>query len=83
MGDFQDVCPQCGFTHPPIALGQKCPLVKDKTSSGEIIDSSQFLIQMKNVVVSKIQVNKIKNSKKVFSAIIVEVTKFLDQYKEG
>ena len=78
-----DTCSQCGFIHPPIVSGSKCPLAKDKTSDGEIIDCSQFLTQIKNVIVSKIQSKNIKDSKKVFSAIIVETVKFLDQYKEG
>lgn len=78
-----ETCSQCGLIHPAITSGQKCPLARDKNSNGEIIDCSQFLIQMKNIVVSKIQTKKIKDSKKVFSAIIVETTKFLDQYKEG
>jgi hypothetical protein len=78
-----DVCPQCGFIHPPVASGLKCPLAKDKTSSGEVIDSSQFLTQMKNIVVSKIQAKKIKDPKKVFTDVIIETVKFLDQYKEG
>jgi len=76
-------CTECGLIHPLIASGSKCPLAKDKNSDGDIIDSSQFLAQMKNIIVSKIQTKKIKDSKKVFSAIIVETVKFLDQYKEG
>jgi len=79
----QPRCPDCGLIHPPVAAGQKCPLAKEKTSSGDLIDTSQFLSQLKNVVVSKIQIKKIKDTKKVFSGVIVEVTKFLDQYKEG
>jgi len=83
MNDFQGSCPECGLMHPPIAPGLKCPLAKDKTSSGELIDSSDFLVQMKNIVVSKIQSKNIKNPKKVFALVIIETIKFLDQYKEG
>jgi len=78
----QPRCPDCGLIHPPVSVGQKCPLAKEKTSSGDLIDTSQFLSQLRNVVVSKIQIKKIKDPKKVFSAVIIEVTKFLEQYKD-
>jgi hypothetical protein len=68
MADFkvEGGCPQCGLIHPPLAPGLKCPLSKDKNSNGEVIDSSDFLVQIKNIVVSKIQTKDIKDSKKVF-----------------
>jgi len=77
-----DVCPQCGFIHPPVAIGEKCPLSKDKDSSGQIIDASEFITQVRNIIVSKIQEKKIKNHKKLFSSMLVEVFKFLENYKE-
>jgi hypothetical protein len=83
-GNFQmpNICTQCGFIHPPLTAGQKCPLLKEKTSSGEVIDPSDFLLQMKNIIVSKIQARNIKEPKKVFSRVLIEITKILDQYKE-
>jgi len=75
-------CPECGFIHPPLAVGQKCPLSKQKTDSGEVIECGDFLAQMKNIVVANVQKKKIKNYKKMFSHVIVEVTKFLETYKE-
>jgi hypothetical protein len=85
MDDFrmQGGCPECGLIHPPIASGLKCPMAKDKTSSGELIDASDFLVQMKNIVISKIQSKGIKDYKKVFTSLLIESIKFLDQYKEG
>jgi hypothetical protein len=78
-----DVCPQCGLIHPPVLAGEKCPMSnKDKTSTGEAIDSGAFIAQLRNIVISKIQSKKIKNHKKLFSAILVEMFRFLDQYKE-
>ena len=77
-----DVCPQCGFMHPPVLAGEKCPMTKDKDSRGESIDTSSFMSQFRNIVVSKIQSGKVRDHKKLFSAILVEIFRFLDQYKE-
>jgi hypothetical protein len=28
-------CPQCGFMHPPLRVGESCPIAKQKDSSGK------------------------------------------------
>jgi hypothetical protein len=77
-----DSCPQCGYIHPPIIPGEKCPLSREKSFDGDFIDTSAFINQVKNIVVSRIQTKKIKNHKKLFSAIVMEIFKFLEGYKE-
>lgn len=79
---MSDPCPQCGLLHPALSLDEKCPLAKNKTSEGELVDSSAFVNQLKNIVISKIQSKKIKDHKKLFSAVLVEIFRFLDHYKE-
>lgn len=77
-----DVCHQCGLIHPTVLAGEKCPMSKDRNSTGESIDTGSFTAQMRNIVVSKIQSKKIKDHKKLFSAVLVNLFKFLDEYKE-
>jgi len=75
-------CEQCGMIHPPLAIGEKCPLAKPKDSDGKNIEVGKFLNQLKNITVSQIQVKKIKNIDKLFSLILIHVTKYLESYKE-
>jgi len=81
-----DGCPQCGLVHPPIAQGQKCPMagVKVKNDKGEekSVDVNKFLAQLKNIIVSQIEQKEIKDVEKIFKNIIVEVTKYIEGYRE-
>lgn len=76
------VCEQCGMIHPPLATGEKCPLAKPKDSEGKDIEVREFLNQLKNILISQIQRKKIKDIKKLFSLVLVHVTKYLEGYKE-
>jgi len=76
-------CNQCEMYHPPIPSGQKCPNAKTKTESGEDVDFSFLFVPLKTICISKIEQQKIKNPKKMFGQIIVEITKMIENYKES
>ena len=75
-------CPDCGYIHPPLAEGERCPLAKEKTVEGNEVDFTMFFSQLKNILLSNILSKKIKNHKKLFSESIVVLTKYLESYKE-
>jgi hypothetical protein len=76
------VCRQCGFSHPPIAEGSRCPMAKDKSPSGEEIDFTGFNSSIRNILTSQIQKKNIKDTKKFLGNIIVEILKIVEGYKE-
>jgi len=86
LSSAEGACPQCGMIHPPIPQGQKCPManVKIKNEKGEekVIDVNKFMAQLKNIIVSQSEHRGIKDIEKMFKNIIVEVTKYLEGYKE-
>jgi len=75
-------CNQCEMYHPPIASGQRCPNAKIKTVTGDNIDFSILFIPLKTICISQIENKKIKNPKKMFGNIIVEITKMIEKYEE-
>jgi hypothetical protein len=87
-GTFGEACPQCGLLHPPLKDGEKCPNAPIKTkdeSTGEekIIDPTKFLVDMKNIIVSQMEIKKISNPENLFKFLTVEITKLLEGYKEN
>ena len=74
-------CPQCKMFHPPVANGQ-CPMSPSKDNSGQIIDTGNFMNQLKVIVVDQINKKNIKDHKKLFGQVIVHLTQFLENYKE-
>ena len=77
------VCSQCGLAHPPIPQGSKCPMAKEKSPSGDIIEYENFFISLKNILTSQIQNKNIKDTKKFLGNIIVNIVKIADDYKES
>lgn len=75
-------CLECGYHHPPIAGGQKCPMAKPKDSEGKEIQTNEFVSQIKNIVVSQIQKKHIKDTKKLFSYVLLQLSRYLEGYKE-
>lgn len=75
-------CPQCGFSHPPVKSGEKCPLAKEVSPSGQIIDFDSFFVSLKNILTSKIQTKDIKDSKKFLGNILINITKLSEEYSE-
>jgi hypothetical protein len=76
------ICPDCGFAHPPVPAGSRCPLAKEKTASGEEINLEVIFTPLRNILISQIKKKDIKDQKKLFGKIILEVTKIVEDYKE-
>ena len=74
------VCNQCGFSHPPVA--GKCPMAKEKNAEGVTIDMNDLFTPLRTIAMSQIQKKGIKDIKKLFGYIIIEITKLLENYKE-
>ncbi len=75
-------CPQCGLFHPPLKEGEKCPIAKDKDDKGNEIDFNPFIIQIKNIILAKISKDEIKNTKKLLADVVINMTNFVEKYKE-
>lgn len=73
-------CEQCGYAHPPVK--GKCPMAKEKGADGQELDLNPFLATIRTIAISQVQMKKIKDTKKLFGYIIVEITKLLENYKE-
>ena len=86
VSSFLPTCPQCGQLHPPIPDGKKCPMAKDKfkDDKGEEIevDINKYLTNLKNIVVSQIEMKGIKDPNKLFKHLTVELMKVLEAYNE-
>ncbi len=81
--DLAPRCDQCGYSHPPVPRGEKCPLAKPVSKeTGEVIDLQKFLATMKIVLETQIEARKIKNINKFTGELIVHLTKFCESYKE-
>lgn len=80
MGMSQGVCPECGFSHPPVAGG--CPMKKVESPSGEVLNFNTLFDPLKEILISQIKMKNIKDSDKMFKWMIVECTKIAESYKE-
>ena len=78
------VCKDCGFSHPPVPAGSRCSMSKTKelTPSGQEINFDVLITPLKNILVSQIKKKDIKDQKKLFGKVIVEITKIVEDYKE-
>ena len=81
-----NVCPQCNMVHPPIPHGQKCPNATVKAMTGEstevVIDVNKYLLNLRNILMTHIDKKKIEDINKLFQNITLEMTKYLEGYKE-
>jgi len=76
-------CSQCGLFHPALPEGEKCPMAKGPVGpGGQEVNFDPLLRPLKNIVESQITAKQIKDHQKLFGAVIVEITKFLEEYKE-
>jgi hypothetical protein len=80
-----NICSQCNMMHPPIK-GEKCPnaIVKAMTEESDeiVVDVNKYLVNLQNILMSQIESKKIKDVNKLFKNITIEITKFLEEYKE-
>jgi len=78
----RDVCPQCNTIHPPIRSGELCPNAKMNLPSIKDEEIGDFLVSMRNIIISQVEKKQVKNVKKLFQQSIVVLAKFLEEYKE-
>jgi len=71
------VCPQCGLSHPPVAPGEICPMAEDKSG----VDFSKFFKDLKNICKNHISKKEIKDHKKFFGLLTIEIQKVLDNFE--
>jgi hypothetical protein len=76
------LCSECGTMHPPVRAGEKCPNAKVNLPSITNDEIGYFLSNIKNIIISQSEKNKIKDVKKLFQQSIVVLAKFLEEYKE-
>lgn len=76
------ICSQCGFMHPPIPVGEKCPMAKVKDSSGNVVNFDRFFTSLKNILTSQIEKKNLKDTDKFLGKVILEITKYTEGYKE-
>ena len=81
-----DVCPECNTMHPPLRPGEKCPNVGvgDAGLAAGIDDATinKHLVDLRNIIISKMSSKGIKNGKKFFQYAVIELTKALEVYNE-
>ena len=77
-------CPQCGVMHPPLNVGQKCPVSKVEIKEAGISqdDVIRFTVNIRDIAISQVEVKKIKDGNKLFKYLTVEFMKLLEGYKE-
>lgn len=79
-------CPQCGIYHPPVKPGEVCPLkpatVKSPDGTVHQLELDKYLVTMKTIIVSQLGKKQLKDPKKFFQNMIIELTKFIEGYKE-
>ena len=81
-GILGDTCPQCNSIHPPLKPGQMCPIAKVDLPGIKDEEIGEFLVSMRNIIISQIEKNQVKDPKKLFQQSIVVLAKFLEEYKE-
>jgi hypothetical protein len=81
-GILGDTCPQCNSIHPPLKPGQMCPNARINLPSIKDEEIGEFLVSMRNIIISQIEKTQVKDVKKLFQQSIVVLAKFLEEYKE-
>jgi len=75
-------CPQCGLIHPPVNLGETCPMAPIKTQDNKVVDPTDFLTKMKLIITSQLEQKSIKDVDKFFQHLTIELTKTMENFKE-
>lgn len=85
-GQFGGACHECGLLHPPLQPGEKCPnapiKVKCKDGKEKVVDPTNFLSKMKDIIVSQMGQKQIEDSEKFFNYLTLELTKAMERYEE-
>ena len=78
----QNKCPQCGMFHPPLQPGERCTMAKETTPDGSTIDFQVLFGPLKNICIAQIEKKGIKDWRKMFGEVTMEINKFVENYKE-
>jgi len=83
VGAFGE-CPQCGIMHPPLRMGEKCPVAKVEIKEAGITSDNvtKFTVDLRNIAISQIESKGIKDGNKLFKYLTIEFMKTLENYKE-
>lgn len=81
-GIIGDTCPQCNSIHPPLKPGQMCPNAKVNVPGIKDEEIGDFLVSMRNIIISQVEKTQVKDVKKLFQQATVVLAKFLEEYKE-
>jgi len=76
-----NICPQCNMMHPPLRPGEKCPNAITKAineeSSDPTININKYLVSLQNILISQIEIKKIKDIKKLYENIRYQYISYL------
>jgi hypothetical protein len=83
VGAFAE-CPQCGIMHPPLRVGEKCPVKKVEVVEAGLKeeDVTKLVIDLRNIAISQIESRGLKDGNKLFKHLTVEFMKALEAYSE-
>ena len=77
-----DECSQCGFRHPAVPQGEKCPLAGEKTANGIVIDFNEFISLAKSELTNIASDKEIKDPKKFLEYVSKLMLEGAQGYKE-
>jgi len=76
-------CPDCGMFHPPVRPGEKCGNASTSGGAADVdMEINKYLVNLKNIAMSQIQLKGIKDINKLLQYIAIEMTKLLEGYNE-
>jgi len=75
-------CPQCNYLHPPVKAGERCPNAKTNIKGITNDEVTQFLGNLKNILLNNIEKNNIKNPKRLFQNVIMKVNEVVTNFKD-
>lgn len=73
------ICPDCGFSHPPVVGG--CPLKKEKSSDGKDLNWLELLDPLKLALTAKAKMKQMTfdESKKMTQQAIITAVKWVEE----
>ncbi len=82
-------CGVCGYYH-PMTVDGSCPMKQanvgavpgTKSSTNNEINFENLYSPLRNIIVSQIETKNIKDPDKLFTYVIIEITKAIENFKE-
>lgn len=79
-------CYQCGLIHPPLKEGEICPnapiSIEGENGTKKIIKVDNFLVSLKNIIISQVSQKNIKDPEKLLKHVTIELTRIIETYEE-